>query len=864
MDNNEEEIEELFEEESNNENNPLYLKDKLENVEEMNYHKEEKVPSHKSSNGMPFTPKKDSSSKKDDNKKNNLLNNKKNGLTDKKNNLLSDLKNNKLNQNSLKNKNSSADTQKLNNIRNKTYNNLQSSGLFRRKGNDQETDDNNSNNVLNNTKNKVKSTALKTLGVPSVLADNATKNTTFDKQNFIAPVTATLPIKLMIGILAVFFIIVIIIIISVAGITNQDDESELNSNATVKNYVVGTATEDELVDTLVYMNLCLNNESNLRKSECLNSPAGKYFTHLKKLYNDYQEYKDKDGEPIKLNIDLLLETQSYGISDMELFDDKNIEKILEDADDLAEAQVELYQEYGDLYKSNGNTCSLSSDSIVLGSNGEESYYRISNDKYISYLLYGKVHENYKGEIRKLDVDIHPDSSADCIPNGRKYDTKNDISDTTYDGDTKDGYIYTNISNTYSIDEDKFLSTNKEIVVEIYERANQHLNSGLTNIAINCPGVVVTGNYAGVYSLEEYVAGVVQNENSWYQGNNIESMKAQAVAARTYVLRVTNNCSLPIENSASKQTMNPNYSSQAKRAAEETAGQVLVNDSGNYISTEYDAFCYSSKDSKYYTIQAGVKIPTDWVESNIKTWTYKNCQCGLKDESNDRCWGTNSSGNRVWLDGGHGRGMSQWGSRYLQTQGYTYDQILSTFYSSAQISTPGNSVVSDIPNNVNDLKNRYYFNFDINSYKGNTLFGQCVWYARHRAMEIIAASDIDESQKQVLINSIRNTRGNGQDWYRNTDGNLFKKTKDINAPKAGSIISWTKGTYGHVAIVEAVKTNAKGEIVVTISEGWRQKGSNGDWYVTDDLWSVVRMSKKDYTIEQLRRKDGTFNGYVYLY
>ena len=859
MDNNEEEIEELFEEEKNDENNPLYLKDKLENIEEMNYHKEEKNPSHKSSNGMPFNPKNKSSNKKDDNNKNNLVNNK--------NNQLNNLKNNKLNKDNINKSNSSSDIQKLNSIRKNNanaYNNLQASRLNQRKRQQQETDENNSNSPIGNIKNKAKGSFLKAFGVPSSLADNLSKSTNFDKQNFAAPLTVTMPVKFMIGILAVIFIIVIIIVISVAGVTNQDDESELNSNTTVKNYIIGTATEDELTDTLVYMNLCLNNDSDVRKKECLNSPAGKYFTHLKEIYNDYQKYEDKNGEPIKLNIDLLLETQSYGISDMELFSDENVDKLLKDADDLAEAQVELYQEYGDLYKSSGNSCSVSSDKIVLGTNGEESYYRISNDKYISYLLYGKVHENYNGEIRKLDVDIHPDSSTDCIPSGRKYDTKDDTLDTTYDGDTKNGYIYTNISSDYNIDEEKFLTTNKEIVIEIYERANQHLNSGLTNIAINCPGVVVTGNYAGVYSLEEYVAGVVQNENSWYQGNNIESMKAQAVAARTYVLRVTNNCSLPIENSASKQTMNPNYSSQAKRAAEETAGQVLVNSSGNYISTEYDAFCYSSKDSKYYTIQAGVKIPTDWVESNIKTWTYKNCQCELKDESNDRCWGTNSKGNRVWLDGGHGRGMSQWGSRYLQTQGYTYDKILSTFYSSAQISTPGNNIVSDIPNNINDLKNRYYFNFDISSYRGNTLFGQCVWYAKHRAMEIIASSDISESQKQVLINSIRNTRGNGQDWYQNPDGNLFKKTRDINAPKAGSIISWTRGTYGHVAIVEAVKTNAKGEIVVTISEGWRQKGSNGDWYVTDDLWSVVRMSKKDYTIEQLRRKDGTFNGYVYLY
>ena len=860
MDNNEEEIEELFEEEKNDENNPLYLKDKLENIEEMNYHKEEKIPSHKSSNGMPFNPKNKSSNKKDDNNKNNLLNNKSNSLKNsKKSNLLNNLR--KTNPNFLSNNNviNKVGNKKIqnNNLTNKIEENKLKNNLYNIFNRNKKQDINENNNITGNS-------ILKNQKVNAVTGSNSLTRST----NILSSLTVNVKAKIALfsGIfIALGLIFVIILFMIIMDGTLEVDESELNSDPSTESYVTGKIEFEEFSDTLVYMNLCSSEpDKKLEIENCLNSPAGKYFLHIRDLYFKYQKYKDKNGNPLELNTRLILETISYNISDLELFQEYKLDEIIKLSDDLAEAQVELYQEVGDLYSDNGSSCSVSNDKIVLGSSGEESYYRISNDKYISYLLYGKVHENYKGEIRKLDVDIHPDSSADCIPNGRKYDSKNDTLDTTYNGLAKDGYIYININNNDKLTNDELLSENKEIVIEIYERANQNLNSGLTNIAINCPGVVVTGNYAGVYSLEEYVAGVVQNENSWYQGNNIESMKAQAVAARTYVLRVTNICSLPIVNSASKQTMNPNYSSQAKRAAEETAGQVLVNSSGNYISTEYDAFCYSSKDSKYYTIQAGVKIPTDWVESNIKTWTYKNCQCGLKDESNDRCWGTNSSGNRVWLDGGHGRGMSQWGSRYLQTQGYTYDKILSTFYSSAQISTPGNNIVTDIPNNINDLKNRYYFNFDISSYRGNTLFGQCVWYAKHRAMEIIAASDISESQKQVLINSIRNTRGNGQDWYQNPDGNLFKKTRDINAPKAGSIISWTKGTYGHVAIVEAVKTNAKGEIVVTISEGWRQKGSNGDWYVTDDLWSVVRMSKKDYTIEQLRRKDGTFNGYVYLY
>lgn len=55
---------------------------------------------------------------------------------------------------------------------------------------------------------------------------------------------------------------------------------------------------------------------------------------------------------------------------------------------------------------------------------------------------------------------------------------------------------------------------------------------------------MTGSDAGVYNLEDYIAGVVQHENVFQDPkdpNNIEAMKAQAIAARTYLLKYTDNC-----------------------------------------------------------------------------------------------------------------------------------------------------------------------------------------------------------------------------------------------------------------------------------------------------------------------------------
>lgn len=202
----------------------------------------------------------------------------------------------------------------------------------------------------------------------------------------------------------------------------------------------------------------------------------------------------------------------------------------------------------------------------------------------------------------------------------------------------------------------------------------------------CPtGVVVTGDDAGVYPLEEYIAGVVQHENNFQDPkdpNNIEAMKAQAIAARTYLLKYTDNCKKSIVNSESAQTFYKNASDRAKRAAGETAGMVLTYD-GEIFLSEYDSFdcsnlCISGLDCscEYYKLphltatgkvtwdntsainKHIISIPSDFIKNNI---------------------------------GGHGRGMSQWGANYLQTQGKTYEEILKYFYAEGvQIATAGGS------------------------------------------------------------------------------------------------------------------------------------------------------------------------------
>ena len=177
-------------------------------------------------------------------------------------------------------------------------------------------------------------------------------------------------------------------------------------------------------------------------------------------------------------------------------------------------------------------------------------------------------------------------------------------------------------------------------------------------AASCPnGITVTGNNAGTYDLEEYVAGVVASENAYSKNGVIEAMKAQAVAARTIALKATSNCSKPIENSTNKQTFKPDrVNNLIKKAVEETSGEVLTLN-GELIEAMYDRFkndrcdgdfCYGTYTKVPSNVTHEVKVPISYLNGNLHT-------------------------------AAHGSGMSQIAANYMQDQGSNYDAILKYFY-----------------------------------------------------------------------------------------------------------------------------------------------------------------------------------------
>lgn len=379
----------------------------------------------------------------------------------------------------------------------------------------------------------------------------------------------------------------------------------------------------------------------------------------------------------------------------------------------------------------------------------------------------------------------------------------------------------------------------------------------------CSSITVEGS--GTYNLEDYVAGVVEHEG--YISENIEALKAQAVAARTYAINATNNCKNSIGNSQASQTFSTNPSDKAKTAATETAGQVLTYDN-KIFSAMYDSFCYSDSDCA-----DSVKNP-----DGTYTVTYHK----LPNNEEHKINLTDSTMyNKIVPGGGHAKGMSQLVSYQMAKSGKKYDDILKYFYSDGvKISTiiESQSTLGEFNNDflVRGSSNKpnwliapdnTYYNTQIN---GNYWF-ECVWYAKSRAYEILASiKNPNTARRNQAIEALMNSHGNGADWYNNSQNggtmSIFASSNDYTKPRPGAMISWkwttshwraknTPVNYGHVAIVESVDSNAR---TAVISDGW---SSCREWNNT----SCFNYRSQTVSFDYIKNFGGNYDflGYVYL-
>lgn len=195
---------------------------------------------------------------------------------------------------------------------------------------------------------------------------------------------------------------------------------------------------------------------------------------------------------------------------------------------------------------------------------------------------------------------------------------------------------------------------------------------------------------GTYPLEEYVAGVVAHEVGAF--NNDTLYEVFAIAARTYALnRLQGSDSCSIKGNSTAQVFGKTDNERIIAAANNTRGLVLTRN-GSLISTEYDAFCWDTKDNDFYYVcqknydtGEALKVPVDWATEHVGRISGKPFLENSRYHS-------------------HGRGMSQDGAWYMADElGYDKDKILTFFYGSSSkiMSIYASSYSGEFPLNPND-------------------------------------------------------------------------------------------------------------------------------------------------------------------
>ena len=433
--------------------------------------------------------------------------------------------------------------------------------------------------------------------------------------------------------------------------------------------------------------------------------------------------------------------------------------------------------------------------------------------------------------------------------------------------------------SYMYDESEAENKIERIADEIMSFASGKVT--ITNLAYNskyssCTQVTI--NYKGnieVHELEEYVAGVTTKENG---GGGPEALKMQAILARSFAV---SNCSRVIEASENDQDYTPYATEAAKIAAEATKGQILTYNDEILQTISFASYPKSNYRGGFpgYEAQGYLCSPvTCTTESDGRQWCtttlYK--QPGMEKyelkmpntNKNGGYWNSLALTNQT----GHCYGVSQVATLYYESErNFTYDQMLKEFLSpGVEINSImnfatgriGSKYVSHVP--MYETASTFYANVDYRYYKSTSAmvdpqnYGECPWYAQGRALEIVDNSNIPEARKQEILQILRNTRGNGGEWYYNLLNTSLSSSTDIYAAKPGSIITWASaGNYGHVGIVEDVEYDSDGKASrVLITESWNGTGNPAN----------AAYSYSWQTIDAIRyytRQRHGFVGYTYL-
>lgn len=214
-------------------------------------------------------------------------------------------------------------------------------------------------------------------------------------------------------------------------------------------------------------------------------------------------------------------------------------------------------------------------------------------------------------------------------------------------------------------------------------------------------------YSGSYTIDDFIAGTVYAEaRAWYK--TPEMMKAQAVAARTYLVnraRVENGTCY-ITTSTSTMSFTKNTIPEIDAAVKETSGEYIMVNGEISKEAEWDALrVVGTSGSNYIIAQKNQLVPKAWLDAPGRLF-------------NSIEWYNRYS---------HGRGMSQYGAYYLASvQNKTYKEIINYYYD------------GDVSIIAQTSKNGYIIPITSFSYINGETTGYCDGSGDHKGIDFIAA------------------------------------------------------------------------------------------------------------------------------
>lgn len=220
----------------------------------------------------------------------------------------------------------------------------------------------------------------------------------------------------------------------------------------------------------------------------------------------------------------------------------------------------------------------------------------------------------------------------------------------------------------------------------------------------CSTVTVNGKSI---PLDNYIAGVIKQEMGL---NNIEALKAQAIAARSFVIGThKNSSSCSVTNGQSYQAYTDASENDIyMKAAKETSNMVIKR-KGEVAVTQYQSY----PAGKWYTDDAvnGWSVKFQRFNDDASTaWTWNAGPGNTKDKVKKIAGNGYSYGTEMNYNNDHHYGMSQTIANYLAVNDhYTYDQILKLFYNEEIVTLQDGVYDGDIKYVTGGVGNVTYWN-----------------------------------------------------------------------------------------------------------------------------------------------------------